>query len=70
MGMGYNEYLSELRIDQAKKLLKTNMAVRDIAVAVGFNDSKYFSDIFYKKTGYIPSEWRRALLYGRVSERS
>jgi len=68
MGIGYNEYLSELRVTKAKQLLKSNMAIRDVAVAVGFHDAKYFSDIFYKRTGYIPSEWRRALLAGKISE--
>ena len=46
MGIGYNEYLSELRVTKAKQLLKSNMAISDVAVAVGFHDAKYFSDIF------------------------
>lgn len=58
MGMGYNAYLTQLRIDQAKKLLQSNMAVGDVAIAVGYRDAKYFSEIFYQKTGCFPSDYK------------
>lgn len=59
MGIGYNDYLTDLRITHAKKLLAQNVSIREIATAVGFRDAKYFSEVFYKKTGYVPSEYRR-----------
>lgn len=62
MGIGYNEYLTELRIKQAKRMLVQNVSISDIAVSVGFRDARYFSNIFQQKTGYTPSEYRRALL--------
>lgn len=65
MGVGYNEYLTNLRIEQAKKLLDSNISIRDIALAVGFQDTRYFSEVFYKKTGYIPSDYRRVYLAGK-----
>ena len=65
MGVGYNEYLTNLRIEQAKKLLDSNISIREIALAVGFQDTRYFSEVFYKKTGYIPSEYRRVYLAGQ-----
>lgn len=68
MGIGYNEYLTELRIRQAKKLLLQNVSISDIAVSVGFRDARYFSNIFQQKTGYTPSEYRRALLNGEISQ--
>lgn len=68
VGVGYNEYLTELRIKKAKQLLLQNVSVADIAAIVGFSDARYFGIIFHKKTGYTPSEYRRALLTGEVSQ--
>ena len=68
MGIGYNEYLTELRIRQAKRMLVQNVSISDIAVSVGFRDARYFSNIFQQKTGYTPSEYRRALLNEEISQ--
>lgn len=68
MGIGYNEYLTELRIKQAKQMLLKNISIGDIAVSVGFRDARYFSNIFQNKTGFTPSEYRRALLNGEISQ--
>lgn len=66
-GKGFNEYLTELRMDQAKKLLTRNLSIREVGEAVGFRDPRYFSDVFSKKTGYLPSQYRNALLNGEIS---
>lgn len=58
MGMGYNAYLTQMRIEQAKKMLRKNMLVAEVAAAVGYRDAKYFSEIFYQKTGCVPSEYK------------
>lgn len=68
MGIGYNEYLTNLRIKQAKQMLLRNVSVSDIAVSVGFRDARYFSNIFQNKTGFTPSEYRRALLNGEITQ--
>lgn len=68
MGVGYNEYLTDIRIKQAKKMLLQNVSISDIAVSVGFRDARYFSNIFQQKTGYTPSEYRRALLNEEISQ--
>lgn len=65
-GMSFSEYLTEIRIRKAKKLFGENMTVHDVAAAVGFCDTKYFSELFSKKTGYTPSEYKRALLKGEA----
>ena len=65
-GMGYNAYLTQIRIDQAKKLLLNNMSVGDVAVAVGYRDAKYFSEIFFQKTGCFPSDYKFLTLNGAV----
>ncbi len=53
------EFLTELRINQSKKLLKTtDMSISDIALMCGFSNINYFPTIFKKKTGLTPSEYR------------
>ncbi len=67
MGVGYSEYLTGLRISQAKRLLQSNMSVKEVGEAVGIRDTKYFREIFSKTTGYVPSEYRQAMLNGEIS---
>lgn len=59
-GMSIREYLTILRIDDAKSMLvNSNLNITEIALAVGFGDSNYFSYLFKKITGYSPSEYRK-----------
>lgn len=53
-------FILELRIRQAKKLMKTlpDMEVKEISYQVGYTDQGYFSRIFKKTTGESPSEYR------------
>lgn len=58
-GMTYIEYLTSVRIDTAKKLLRnTSMRSSEIAYETGFSDPHYFSFIFKKNTGQSPQEFR------------
>ena len=53
------DYLIELRIREAKRLLAHNDSrVYDVAGAAGFKDVKYFSKVFKKVTGLSPIEYR------------
>ena len=62
-GTGFNEYLTSLRIERAKELLKsTRTNVKDVCVEVGYSDLKHFTAIFRKYTGLKPGEFRK--LYG------
>jgi AraC-like DNA-binding protein len=59
-GIGLNEYLNYVRLEQAKNLLKGyDMKVREVAHACGFVDSNYFCRQFRKSTERSPSEYRR-----------
>lgn len=53
------QYLTAVRIDRAKHLLKeTDLKIYEIAEAVGYNNSQYLSNLFYKETGCFPLEYR------------
>ena len=54
------EYLSNIRIENAKKLIKnSDMKGYDIAWECGFSDPHYFSYIFKKNTGLSPREFKQ-----------
>ncbi|AFM43374.1 response regulator containing CheY-like receiver domain and AraC-type DNA-binding domain [Desulfosporosinus acidiphilus SJ4] len=58
-GVGFTEYLSEVRLKKAKQLLRMSTDTIDqIAAATGFSSSSYFSAIFKKHEGITPSEFR------------
>ncbi|MDO4272369.1 MAG: response regulator [Eubacteriales bacterium] len=53
------QYLTAVRIDQVKQLLKTtDLKIYEIAEEVGYNNSQYLSNVFYKETGCFPLEYR------------
>lgn len=59
-GKTFLEYLSDVRIGEAKILLReTRMTVNAIASAVGCNDTKRFSKTFRELTGLSPKEYRK-----------
>ena len=63
MGIGFSEYLIQLRMEKAKELLKgTNINIKDICSQVGYSDLKHFNTVFKKYTGIKPGEYRK--LYG------
>ena len=55
------EYITDLRINRAKKQLISHppQSVESIAEGCGFNDVFYFSRVFKKKTGLSPREYRK-----------
>lgn len=58
-GMTFIEYLNNLRINHAVKLLKeTDKKIIHIAVECGFNNTANFNSIFKKFIGKTPSEYR------------
>ena len=59
MGRSIIQYLLDIRIEEAKKLLaESSLSCSRIANAVGFEDANYFSRVFKKKTGYSPLVYR------------
>ena len=60
MGQTFIEYLTTLRMNKAKELLRcTGMRSSEIAGEVGYKDAHYFSYLFKKTQGMTPSEYRK-----------
>lgn len=59
-GLTIRDYINQLRIDEAKKLLNsTSKAISVIAMDVGFENVSYFSTVFKKYCGCNPDAWRK-----------
>ena len=59
VGMTPIDFVRHIRIMKAIEMLKnTNDTLANIAYAVGFSDPKYFSKVFKKEMGIIPSDYR------------
>ena len=60
VGMSFREYITHLRIEDAKNLLlHSRLSVTEIAMSVGFSDSNYFSNVFKKSVGVSPLSFRK-----------
>ncbi len=58
-GKTVNEYITELRINQAKRLLKaTDIPISRISLMCGFTNINYFPTAFKKHIGISPTEYR------------
>ena len=59
-GVTFSNYLTETRINHAKRILITrrDVLVKDVALMVGYLSSRHFSCAFKKLTGQYPSEFR------------
>lgn len=54
------DYLQNLRVEEAKRLLETgSKALDEIAYAAGYDDPSFFRRLFKRRTGLNPSEYRR-----------
>ncbi len=58
-GISPQTYLLNLRIEKAKDLLlnEKHLLINEVALAVGYSDSLYFSRMFRKKIGVSPTEF-------------
>ncbi|MCU6712097.1 response regulator [Paenibacillus sp. J5C_2022] len=59
-GGGFKEYVTGLRLERAMEMLwGTELKISDIAERVGYPDVRHFSQVFRKKSGCTPSEFRQ-----------
>jgi two-component system response regulator YesN len=58
LGLTLHDKLTEIRIQHAKRLLRVGkLKVYQIAECVGYRESRYFSQVFRKHTGFTPQEY-------------
>lgn len=66
-GKTFVEYVTEVRMEKAKELLKHSLLkTYEIAAKTGYQDPQYFSVLFKKHTGDTPTEYRNKMATGGV----
>jgi len=59
-GLALIDYVQNLRIEEAKRLLEsTDQPVDEIGLAIGYEDSSFFRRLFKRRTGVAPAQYRR-----------
>jgi two-component system response regulator YesN len=59
MGIGYKDYVIQLRMERAKELLcDSSLRITDVAELVGYPDIRYFTQVFRKRYHVTPTEYR------------
>lgn len=62
-GMGFQDYLTMLRINRAKELLRsTNLSISEVCYQVGYQDIRTFNRVFKRVAALRPGEFKK--LYG------
>ncbi len=54
-----HDYLTGLRLGQARKMIESGSSVLEACVAVGFSSPSAFTRLFHKRLGHAPSAFRR-----------
>ena len=49
-----------LRVNQAKRMLRSGYTISETSTACGFEDYFYFLKVFKSKTGMTPSEYKNS----------
>lgn len=58
MGLPFAQFVTQERMELAKKMLVEGHQVQEIAIATGYGDRRYFSEVFKKHIGITPSEFK------------
>lgn len=60
LGRSPADYVTEVRIEQAKRMLESGLPVSAISRDLGYASDEGFSRAFRRRTGMTPSSWRMA----------
>lgn len=66
-GCSPQEWMLKMKIDKAKALLLTSMAITDIVYECGFSDHSHFTRTFGRLVGMPPKVWRQAVCGARLA---
>lgn len=68
-GKNLSAFIQQIKLDRASSLLKNSkMNILEIMNMVGYNDSKFFYQIFKKQFGVTPGEYRKLAKQNRLPE--
>jgi len=61
MGVNFNDYLTQIRLDKARELIVTNQCnIGELAEKVGYTNSSHFTKVFKKTMGMSPLEFKKS----------
>ena len=60
VGRSPADYVTEVRVDAAKRMLEAGRAVSEVSRELGYASDEGFSRAFRRRTGMTPSSWRMA----------
>lgn len=63
--MGFSRFISTMRVDEAKKLLRSKAKITEISLECGFGSIRNFNRVFKDHTGLSPSEYRSKTKLGK-----
>ena len=58
-GCGVMQYFNKMKISKAIELMKEEKSISEISDILSFSSPNYFSCVFKKETGMLPSQYRR-----------
>ncbi|WP_160909781.1 response regulator [Pontibacillus yanchengensis] len=59
MGVTIFDYMTSIRMNQAKEMLRsTNYKINEICQVIGYDNQRYFNQVFKKKVGTTPGKYR------------
>ena len=61
VGRSFVKYLTDLRMIQAEKFLLAGKKVNEVSRLVGYNNYRYFCDVFKKHMGMTPYEYKNGM---------
>jgi len=60
-GSTFSDNLTLIRVEKAKKMLNSGLPIKEVAIAVGFQDCNYFCRVFKKVTGDTATGYRKKM---------
>jgi len=65
VGVGFSEYLQRIRIEQSCRLLESSdLHISEIAAQVGYDNVKFFNQVFRQNVKLTPREFRKSRQQG------
>jgi len=62
LGISFGEALARIRIARSKMLLANGLSVKESCFLAGFRDQSYFSKVFIKFEGVLPSQFKEDMM--------